>query len=134
MWRPNIAKQSSGVCAAALLRVLPRCSAVSRLKSRSADQLSLYMPAGEDGETIRPTLSYLAANGIGGILDYAAESDVDAEVRIFRFARIGFRCSRSRGTGVDLIAVVALRLTSSRSHGRAQVKALLCLAEGTGST
>ncbi len=36
---------------------------------------------GEDGETIRPTLSYLAANGIGGILDYAAESDVDAEVR-----------------------------------------------------
>ena len=40
----------------------------------------LIKSAGEDGETIRPTLSYLAANGIGGILDYAAESDVDAEV------------------------------------------------------
>ena len=37
--------------------------------------------AGEDAETIRPTLSYLADNGIGGILDYAAESDVSAEVR-----------------------------------------------------
>ena len=35
--------------------------------------------AGEDGETIKPTLSYLASNGIGGILDYAAENDVDAE-------------------------------------------------------
>ena len=44
-------------------------------------RLSVFtLRAGEDAETIRPTLSYLADNGIGGILDYAAESDVSAEV------------------------------------------------------
>jgi proline dehydrogenase len=33
--------------------------------------------AGEDPETIRPTVKYLEQNGIGSILDYAAEADVE---------------------------------------------------------
>lgn len=32
--------------------------------------------AGESAETIKPTVDYLQSNGIGSILDYAAESDV----------------------------------------------------------
>ena len=35
--------------------------------------------AGEDGDTIQPKLQMLHTNGIGGILDYAAEDDVGAE-------------------------------------------------------
>jgi hypothetical protein len=35
--------------------------------------------AGETGEDIKPTLHYLYKNGIGGILDYAAEDDVQSE-------------------------------------------------------
>lgn len=35
--------------------------------------------AGEDGEEIKPTLHELYENGIGGILDYAAEDDVESE-------------------------------------------------------
>ncbi|KAK9815561.1 hypothetical protein WJX72_005858 [[Myrmecia] bisecta] len=35
--------------------------------------------AGEDQESIRPCLRTLHENGIGGILDYAAEDDVDSE-------------------------------------------------------
>ena len=34
---------------------------------------------GETGEDIKPTLHYLYKNGIGGILDYAAEDDVQSE-------------------------------------------------------
>lgn len=33
-------------------------------------------PAGEDGESIRPTVNRLKAANIGSILDYAAEADV----------------------------------------------------------
>lgn len=33
---------------------------------------------GEDGESIQPTIRRLQDNGVGSILDYAAESDVDA--------------------------------------------------------
>ena len=43
------------------------------------DPLKAPLSAGEDGESIKPTLTYLHKNGIGGILDYAAESDVDSE-------------------------------------------------------
>lgn len=35
--------------------------------------------AGETGDDIKPTLHYLYKNGIGGILDYAAEDDVQSE-------------------------------------------------------
>lgn len=35
--------------------------------------------AGETGGDIKPTLHYLYKNGIGGILDYAAEDDVQSE-------------------------------------------------------
>ncbi len=35
--------------------------------------------AGEDGDNIQPKLQMLHSNGIGGILDYAAEDDVGAE-------------------------------------------------------
>lgn len=48
----------------------------------ACSNLTLWLvpfPAGEDGESIKPTMSYLHKNGIGGILDYAAENDVDAE-------------------------------------------------------
>ena len=53
----------------------------AKLLSVSMRASTSALLAGEDAETIRPTLSYLADNGIGGILDYAAESDVSAEVR-----------------------------------------------------
>ena len=33
--------------------------------------------AGEDEETIRPTIAYLRRHGVGSILDYAAEADVE---------------------------------------------------------
>ena len=33
--------------------------------------------AGEDEQSIKPTINRLASNGVGGILDYAAEADVD---------------------------------------------------------
>lgn len=33
---------------------------------------------GEDGDSIQPTIRKLRANGVGSILDYAAESDVEA--------------------------------------------------------
>ena len=35
--------------------------------------------AGEDGDNIQPKLQMLHSNGIGGILDYAAEDDVGSE-------------------------------------------------------
>lgn len=34
---------------------------------------------GEDQQDIKPTMHYLFQNGIGGILDYAAEDDVESE-------------------------------------------------------
>jgi proline dehydrogenase len=33
--------------------------------------------AGEDEHNIRPTVDYLQRNGVGSILDYAAEADID---------------------------------------------------------
>jgi proline dehydrogenase len=39
----------------------------------------LHFCAGESGDDIKPTLHYLYKNGIGGILDYAAEDDVQSE-------------------------------------------------------
>lgn len=37
------------------------------------------MCTGEDQQDIKPTMHYLFQNGIGGILDYAAEDDVESE-------------------------------------------------------
>jgi len=37
---------------------------------------------GEDLRTIQPTVENLKRSGIGGILDYAAEADVGADVTI----------------------------------------------------
>jgi hypothetical protein len=42
-------------------------------------ELSKYGGTGETGDDIKPTLHYLYKNGIGGILDYAAEDDVQSE-------------------------------------------------------
>mmetsp|Transcript_5093 Transcript_5093/g.14616 ORF Transcript_5093/g.14616 Transcript_5093/m.14616 type:complete len:636 (-) Transcript_5093:748-2655(-) len=39
----------------------------------------LHFCGGEDQQDIKPTLHYLYKNGIGGILDYAAEDDVESE-------------------------------------------------------
>lgn len=39
----------------------------------------LHFCAGENQEDIKPTMHYLYQNGIGGILDYAAEDDVESE-------------------------------------------------------
>lgn len=36
-------------------------------------------PAGEDGDSIQPTIQRLHAHGIGSILDYAAEDDVTVD-------------------------------------------------------
>ena len=38
-----------------------------------------YGSAGEDQEGIKPKIKMLHKNGIGGILDYAAEDDMDAD-------------------------------------------------------
>jgi hypothetical protein len=35
--------------------------------------------AGESEKTIRPTIKWLESHGIGGILDYAAESDLEEQ-------------------------------------------------------
>lgn len=35
--------------------------------------------AGESEKAIRPTIKWLEGHGIGGILDYAAEGDLDEE-------------------------------------------------------
>ena len=42
----------------------------------------MFCGAGEDTDTIRPTVAALQNRGVGAILDYAAEDDVNAgEVR-----------------------------------------------------
>lgn len=38
-----------------------------------------FLCTGEDQQDIKPTMHYLFQNGIGGILDYAAEDDVESE-------------------------------------------------------
>lgn len=49
----------------------------ARLPSAATDVNSV--PPGEGGDDLKPTLHYLYQNGIGGILDYAAEDDVRSE-------------------------------------------------------
>ena len=52
---------------------------VESIHCRVAVTRSRVRVAGETGEDIKPTLHYLYKNGIGGILDYAAEDDVQSE-------------------------------------------------------
>jgi hypothetical protein len=67
--------------------MLPDCGQRALHALAALEQSTLHRPdlficccvAGETGEDIKPTLHYLYKNGIGGILDYAAEDDVQSE-------------------------------------------------------